>query len=489
MNSTSPYKSTPLTKDRNVLISTLTGRPKIGVFDDKRLEYLYIDDDVKDTANQGDIYLGQVSKISNGLEAAFVEIGQKRTAFLHKSDIALTQEAQSKPLNKILTTGQRFLVQISKSAMGTKGARLTTKISLSTGYLVYLPHMKTNKLSSKITCERQRETLYRMLEHFPKCGFILRTAACNQPLATLMHDCEYLENKWQDIQQQSFTMLKPGLINKDLSLPFKIIRDFVKLGLKEVIVDNKVLKKQIEEYCSEFLPQYYFEKHFHPHTLSLNQFSQQIEKIYEPTVHLDCGGSLVIEQTESMTTIDVNTGGYLGHGNHQETIFKTNLQASKVIIDEIKVRQIGGIIIVDFIDMDSVEHQKNIEQALIEASKDDIMPSTIYPMTELALIQISRKRSGESLFKKQTTPCLCCQLQGRILHSAALFDKIIEDILSMKNLYQDKKVQVLVNQSLHQHFQDRETVLGLIKRNFKIEISTVFQENLPNGQFEITLLG
>ena len=473
---------------RSLLVSTLTNRAKLGVFKDDKLEYYYQEPLADSTPSQGDIYYAKVAKISSGIEAAFVDIDHKRSAFLHQSDMKLNEDDRDKPLNKLLHIGQRILVQVLKAPMGTKGARVTTKISLATSYLVYLPRTQENKLSSKITCPDMRETTLNKLEKLSVKGLIARTAACSLNLESLEHDAVFLEQLWRKIEQKTLSLTGPGLIQKEMNPPLKIIRDFIKLGLEQIIVDCPILKKEVEQFYRDFLPDKSIDISYQKDVLSCKSFYEQKKKLNSPLVYLKSGGNIVIEHTESMTTIDVNTASFLGKDNHHDTILKTNLEAAQAITWELRRRQIGGIIIIDFIDMSCPEDQHLVEQALVEASFDDIMPISIYPFTELGLIQISRKRSGEPITYQQTEICGVCHASGRHFNKEFIFENIIEELIAMKSLYGGKKIQVLATKNLSQYISSqKETLLELDKR-FGITLSTAIEEYFLDLHYEIISL-
>lgn len=472
----------------SLLISTLTTRTKLGIFKDDKLEYYYQEPRCDLTPSQGDIYYAKVAKVSSGIEAAFVDIDHKRSAFLHQSDMKLSEEDRTKPLTKLLHVGQRILVQVLKAPMGTKGARVTTKISLATSYLVYLPRTQSNKLSSKITCPQIREETLEKLDSLSVKGLIARTAACSLPLESLEHDAVFLERSWRKIEQKALSFTQPGLIQKEINPPLKIIRDFVKLGLEEIHVDCSKLQKEIEQFYQDFLPDKSIIVKTHRDIMSFKSFYDQKKKLNSPVVLLKSGGNIVIEQTESMTTIDVNTASFLGRDNHHETILKTNLEAAKALMWELRRRQVGGIIIVDFIDMPTEEDKQLVEQALLEASYDDVMPISIFPFTELGLIQMSRKRSDETLTHQQTQMCEVCQGQGRYFNIEFVFENIIEELVSMKSLYSGKTIQILATQALSNYIKNQKDALAQLKERFEITLTTSVEEFFLDLHYEIISL-
>lgn len=470
---------------KNVVISTVTGTPKIGVFEKQVLEYFFVGKSHHSSLSVGDIYYGQVSKVLSGIDAAFVDIGEKRAVFLHKSDLYLTEDLYETPIDKILNVGQKLLVQIVKTPMGSKGARVTTKLSLASSYLVYLPHLNENKVSSKIQDLETREALLKKIDDLDITGVIARTAALEQTPDTLKKDCDYLKQRWNSIEQKMLTSTKSGLILREINESLKVIRDFAKYGIDTIYVDNQVLATQTQEFCDKYLKLENISVNLETDTLKRLSFLSQYSKLFNTTVALSCGGSIIIEQTESMITIDVNTASYLGRKNHDETILKTNLQAAQKIMSEIKLRQLGGIIIIDFIDMSREEDKELVEQELNKLALDDIMPMTVYPFTELGLVQISRKRSGNSLLKQMTSLCPCCQSTGRVDTYKTVAEKIIDEILSSKELYHKKEIKVIghdqVLELLTQKIQPLESMLKALK----ISITTQADNFQHHNYYEI----
>lgn len=455
---------------KNILISTVTGTTKIGVFDNEKLEYFFLAPQTSFQPAVGDIYYSQVVRVSAGIEAAFIDIGTSRTAFLHKSDIYLTEEDQDKPIDKILTTGQKIVVQIIKTPMGTKGARLSTKISIASSYLVYLPHLTENKISSKILDEDHRVQLLEKINSLNIGGLIARTAALEQSVESLNKDCDLLKKRWELIEQRTLGANKPGLILKEIDESLKVIRDFAKYSIKNIFTDSKEQAQLITEFCHNFLNLDKININVLETIHKKFQFSAQIAKINSPTVSLSCGGSIIIEQTESMTTIDVNTAKFLGKKSQRETILKTNLQAADKIMAEIKLRQIGGIIIVDFIDMDNDEDKVAVEQKMLSLVPQDIMPLTVYPFSDLGLIQMSRKRSNESIFKQMTQVCPCCQSAGRILNTTSLANMIVEEVIHAKDLYSQKTLKVLAAPAVIAVLEKQTAVQKMLLESFNITI-------------------
>ena len=456
---------------KNIVVSTLTGTPKIGVFDNEVLEYFFIGKEHHSHLSVGDIYYGQVSKVSSGIDAAFIDIGEKKAVFLHKSDLYLTEDLYNTSIDKILTVGQKLLVQIVKTPMGTKGARATTKISLASSYLVYLPHLNENKVSSKIQNVENREDLLKKIELLDTKGFIARTAALEQSEEVLKTDCYYLKQRWSDIEQKMLNITKPSLIVREIDEILKVIRDFAKYDIHTIYIDKQEHALRVQNFCNKYLKLENINVHLELETLKRFNFLTQYSKLSNNTVSLSCGGSIIIEQTESMITVDVNTSSYLGRKSHDETILKTNLQAAQRIMKEIKLRQLGGIIIIDFIDMSRMEDRALIEQELNQLAQEDIMPITIYPFTDLGLVQISRKRSNNSLLKQMTTACPWCQSTGRVDTAYVVADKIIDEILSAKETHYKKNVLVIVHEQVLPLLEQKIKYLDDILLSLKIKVT------------------
>ncbi|HZE60597.1 MAG TPA: Rne/Rng family ribonuclease, partial [Burkholderiales bacterium] len=350
----------------------------------------------------GNICMGRVARVLPGMQSAFIEIGLERAAFLHVADIWEQRKANgepAKPIEKILAEGEPVLVQVLKDPIGSKGARLSTQISIAGRMLVYLPQDPHIGISQKIEDESGRaalrERLKELLPADEKGGFIVRTRAESASEDELRADIDYLRHLWRVIQERALGAAPPQLLYQDLSLAQRVLRDMVSAGTARVIVDSRENFQKLAAFADSYMPRVRgrLEHYTGERPLfDLYNVETEIEKALSRRVELKSGGYLIIDQTEALTTIDVNTGGYVGSRNFDDTIFKTNLEAAQAIARQLRLRNLGGIIIVDFIDMQSDEHRAAVLEEFRKALARDRTRMTVNGFTALGLVEMTRKR-------------------------------------------------------------------------------------------------
>ncbi|HZG18370.1 MAG TPA: Rne/Rng family ribonuclease, partial [Herbaspirillum sp.] len=356
----------------------------------------------------GNIYLGKVVRVLPGMQSAFIDIGLERAAFLHVADIWEArphdgQNAPAIPIEKLLHDGQTITVQVIKDPIGTKGARLSTQISIAGRMLVYLPQDKHIGISQRIENEAERELLrskvQALLPPEEKGGFIIRTMAEDASDADLQMDVEYLRKTWATIIRQSKTNPAPTLLHQDLSLAQRVLRDFVSDQTATIQVDSRENFHMLQEfgaiYTPSVLPKLMHYRGERP-LFDLYGVEEEIERALGRRVDLKSGGYLIVDQTEAMTTIDVNTGSFVNGRNFDDTIFKTNLEAAHAIARQLRLRNLGGIIILDFIDMESTEHRQAVLAELGKALQRDRTKISVSGFSTLGLVEMTRKRTRES---------------------------------------------------------------------------------------------
>lgn len=424
-----------------ILINVSPQETRVAVVENGVLQELFIE-----RANRhglvGNIYQGKVSRVLPGMQAAFVEIGLERSAFLHASDIVgrssddlsnlnteedgqhprvgnkITQSADTN-ITQLLAEGQTVLVQVLKDPIGSKGARLTTHISLPSRYLVYMPSEKNIGVSSKIEDESERERLRQAVKANSKVGsnsgFIVRTAGEGVPQEALWADMLFLRRLWEGIASLATKSPVPSLIHGDLPLVLRILRDLLSDEVGTVRIDSEEAYAQVKQFADSFFPHmkdrlqlYVGERPI----FDIYGVEDEIQKALSRKVDLKSGGHLVFDQTEAMTTVDVNTGGYVGHRNLEETIFKTNLEAAQAIARQLRLRNLGGIVIIDFIDMQDAEHQRQVLRALEKNLLKDHARTQVYDFSPLGLVEMTRKRTRESLERVLCEPCGSCGGKG-----------------------------------------------------------------------------
>lgn len=401
----------------------------------------------------GNIYLGRVVRVLPGIDAAFVDIGLERTGFLYVDDVIVpfvnggqaarrdqqtaneagSTRAESLPINRLLKENQKILVQIAKEPIGTKGARLTCNITIPCRNLVYMPLTDHIGISRKIEDEDVRLQLREKIEHLRPsgAGFIIRTVAENISNEDMEADMEYLLLQWDEIVSKSAKASVPSLIYQDLDLIRRAVRDFFTESINQLTVDNREVYDQLITYARTFAPHLERKIVYHDEECPLFEtygIEVAINSALEKKVWLRSGGYIIIEPTEALTVIDVNTGRYVGKNDLAETIFKTNMEAVKEIAYQLRLRNIGGIIIIDFIDMDNEQEREDLYNAFRKAMEDDKSKVNILKLSEFGLVQMTRKRLCESLTQTMCEPCYYCGGDGFVKSGQTICYEIFRKI-------------------------------------------------------------
>lgn len=445
------------------------------------------------------IYYGKVVRVLPGMQSAFVDIGLERTAFLHVADIAEAHRDGEKtlPIEKVIHEGQAIMVQVAKDPIGTKGARLTTTISLAGRKLVYLPKDNHIGVSQRIEDAALREELRAMmLELRPevtKGGYIIRTSA--EEGATpeeFAEDMQYLERLWSTIRETATSCQAPKLLYQDLSLAQRVLRDMVHLETQKVEIDNPEFFNDLYSFAEQFVPiakdrlvQYQGDIPL----FELNGVEEEIEKALKRRVDLKSGGYLVFDQTEAMTTIDVNTGGYVGKRDFSDTVYKTNLEAAQTIARQLRLRNLGGIIIVDFIDMSCDEHRDAVLAELRRAVSSDKTRMTVSNFTELGLVEMTRKRTRESLAHVLCEPCPLCGGRGEIRTARTVCYEIMREIVRLSKQYRDaKEFHIQANQHvIDMLLEEESSALELLQTFVEKPVMLEVEPSYTQEQFDVVL--
>ena len=421
----------------------------------------------------GNVFKGRVVRILPGMQAAFIDIGLDRTAFLHASDImrrtdpAFNHEVQGeldRPVHELLHDGQEVVAQVLKDPLGSKGARLTTQISIPARYLVYLPYGKHIGVSQKIENPEERDrlrgTILDILERSGhQGGFIVRTVAESATVEELTVDVEFLARVWQRIEYRKETVAAPGLIHADIPLAMRTLRDLVRDNVEKVRIDSREGYENALQFARDLIPEVAGRIEYYPGErpiFDLYSVEDEIQRALDNKVPLKSGGYLVIEQTEAMTTVDVNTGAFIGRRNLEETLFKTNLEAAQAIARQLRLRNIGGIIIIDFIDMGDTEHRRQVMRALDKALSRDRIKTFVTEMSSLGLVEITRKRVRESLERTLCEPCPVCQGRGILRTPQTVCYEIFREILREARQYDAEEFLVLGSQVVVDLLLDEE---------------------------------
>ena len=417
----------------------------------------------------GNIYKGKVVRVLPGMQAAFVDIGLERAAFIHVNEVVSPNASVDEhvTITHLLQEGQSLVVQVTKDPIGSKGARLTTHLSVPSRYLVYMPDSPHTGVSQRIEDENERERLKTLIEaahadmrEGAPGGVIIRTAAEGVGQEELTADMHFLLRLWRKVEERQHSAVPPALLYDDLPLFIRTLRDVMRDEVERVRIDSRENYVKLKEFAKEFMPDVESCIEYYPGErplFDLYSVEDEIQKALGRKVQLKSGGYLVIDQTEAMTTIDVNTGGYVGHRNLEETIFKTNLEAATAIARQLRLRNLGGIIIIDFIDMEDSEHQRQVLRVLEKSLERDHAKNKLTGVTELGLVQLTRKRTRESLEQTLCEPCPTCQGRGTLKTPETVCYEIFREILREERAYSPDTYMVLASQEVVDRLLDEES--------------------------------
>jgi ribonuclease G len=449
----------------------------------------------------GNIYRGKVCRVLPGMQAAFVEIGLARTAFLHASDIlcddeTLERNACSEQISTLLREGQQVIVQVAKDPLGTKGARLTTHMSIPSRFLVYMPGSDHIGVSQRIESEDERERLKsivreRAAEVAPG-GFIIRTAAEGVEREALERDILFLNKLWNEVQERIRQGGDTHLIHEDMPLVMRTMRDIADEDIEKIRIDSRETFQKVHKFASKFIPplagrisHYAGERPI----FDIYGVEDEIQKALERKVQLKSGGYLIVDQTEAMTTVDVNTGAFVGHRNLEETIFKTNLEAAQAIARQLRLRNLGGIIIIDFIDMEDAEHRRQVLRALEKSLERDHAKTHISEVSSLGLVQMTRKRTRESLEHVLCESCPTCNGRGTLKTPETVCFEIFREIMREARQYDARSMLVLAGQEVVDMLLDEESTSvaeleEFIGRPITFQVESLYTQE----QFDVVLM-
>jgi ribonuclease G len=441
----------------------------------------------------GNIYVGRVARVLPGMQSAFVEIGLERAAFLHVADI---WDRRERPIEKILAEGQPILAQVVKDPIGSKGARLSTQVSIAGRLLVYLPHDPHIGISQRIEDEGGRAALRERLKELvppdEKGGFILRTLAEAAAEEELRADLAYLRELWKAVAERSLGAEPPKLIYQDLSLAQRVLRDMVTPHTTRVLIDSRENFQKLAAFAERYMPQVRARlEHYTGERplFDLHNVEPEIERALSRRVELKSGGTLIIDQTEAMTTIDVNTGGFVGSRNFDDTVFKTNLEAAQAIARQLRLRNLGGIIIIDFIDMDSLEHRNAVLDELRRALARDRTRITLNGFTALGLVEMTRKRTRESLAHVLCEPCPTCGGRGEVRTAHTVCYDILREIVREARAFNAREFRVIAAQPvIDLLLEDESGPLAMLQDFIGRPVSVQVETSYTQEQFDIVLL-
>ena len=419
----------------------------------------------------GNLYKGRVSRVLPGMQAAFIDIGLERTAFLHASDIVQPDDAENggvaartDNIRELVSESADILVQVLKDPLGTKGARLTTFVTIPSRYLVFMPFGQGVGVSARIENETERQRLREAVQSFvvdgESGGHIVRTAAEGATHESLRADMLFLRRLWDVLGARAQSARAGTLVHEDLALPMRLMRDLVGEDVDRVLVDHEPTCVRMREFATTFMPALGARVESYTGNrpiFDLHAVEEEIQRSLDRKVALKSGGYLIIDQTEALTTIDVNTGAYVGHRNLEETIYRTNLEAAVAIARQLRLRNLGGIVIIDFIDMQEEEHRRQVLQALEKALAADHTRTHVSAVSPLGLVEMTRKRTRESLEHQLCAPCTACEGRGYVKTAETVCYEIFREILRQSSQFDFQELLVLAHQDVIERLLDEES--------------------------------
>jgi ribonuclease G len=446
----------------------------------------------------GNIYKGRICRVLPGMQAAFVDIGLERAAFLHTSDIVGSEgEPRGEHIHDLVSEGDTLVVQVVKDPLGTKGARLTTNISIPSRYLVFMPTLQNTGVSQKIEDEEERRRLRDILHRYVsdrrgEGGYIARTAADGITEEALINDMAFLSKLWHDVKESCRGGDGIGLVHEDLPLALRALRDLVGPEVERVRFDSRVTMDKALSFADQYIPDIRDRLEYYQGErplFDLYGVEEEIQKALQRKVQLKSGGHLIIDQTEAMTTIDVNTGAFVGHRNLEETIFKTNLEAAQAICRQLRLRNLGGIIIIDFIDMTDEDHKRQVLRALEKCLSKDHAKTHISEVSSLGLVEMTRKRTRESLEHVLCEPCPCCGGRGTVKTAETTCNEIFREIMREARQFEVETLLVLASQEVIDRLLDEESghlaeLEEFIGKPIRLQAEALY----PQEQYDVVLI-
>jgi len=511
-----------------ILINESATETRVAKVENGVVQELYIERTAK-RGLVGNIYRGKVVRVLPGMQAAFVDIGLEKAAFIHvkelipyqdrepslrpaaggnptaadgiQSDLKTRQlnlEESQPSITEIIKESDKVVVQVIKDMIGSKGARLTTHLSIPSRYFVYMPTGNHVGVSQRISDEPERERLRSVVENFKqgapevKGGFILRTAAEGVNEEELNQDLEFLLRLWQYFEKRLEVTHQIEVLFEGLPLLMRTVRDLSNDNIEKIRIDREDSYVKVVDFTRQFVPEMTDRiEHYQRERplFDLYNIEEEIQKALQRKVVLKSGGYLVFDQTEAMTTIDVNTGAFVGKRNLEETIFKTNLEAAHGIARQLKLRNLGGIIIVDFIDMEEENHRQQVLRAFEKALEKDYAKNKISGVSELGLVEMSRKRTSESLEHLLCESCPTCDNRGSIKTAETVCYEVFREILRSARAYEAQTILVIASQSVVDRLLDEESanvadIEQHFKRTIKFQVETMYNQEL----FDVVLL-
>jgi len=477
---------------REVLVNVTPREMRAALLENGALQEIYIER-AGHRGIVGNLYAGRVTRVLPGMQAAFLDIGLARNAFLHAADIESRPEPR--PIAELVRPGETLLVQVLKDPLGTKGARLTRQVSLPSRFLVYTPFAEGIGISTRIGDEAERERLRTLVRDLAATygmggGYIARTAAEGVPLEALAADMLYLSRLWEHIRQRA-SDAGACLLHEELPLSLRVLRDEFGPDVVRVLVDSDLEYARMRAFADAFMPEAGpgIEQYGGPRPLfALHGVEEEIARALERKVPLKSGGYIVIDQTEAMTTIDVNTGAYVGYSNQEDTSYRTNLEAAVAIAHQLRLRNLGGIIIIDFIDMASGAHREQLMVALRGALAADRAQTQVVSVSALGLVEMTRKRTRESLEHLLCDACPTCEGRGFLKSVETVCHEVYREVLRQSRQFNVGQVVVLAHPEVIERLLDEEAeVLAAMEQQVNKPLRLQAEALYARDQFDVVL--
>ncbi|MFC1234798.1 ribonuclease G [Vibrio sp. F74] len=485
-----------------LLINVTPSETRVAMIEGGILQEVHIEREAR-RGIVGNIYKGRVSRVLPGMQAAFVDIGLEKAAFLHASDIVPHTECvaenekkqfQVRDISELVRQGQDIVVQVVKDPLGTKGARLTTDITLPSRYLVFMPGASHVGVSQRIDSEEERDRLKRTVAEYcdEDGGFIIRTAAEGADEKELAQDAIFLKRLWKKVGERRAKYKTRSTLYGELGLAQRILRDFVGTELARIQVDSRLVFETLKEFTSEFVPELTVKLELYEGDkpiFDMFDAENEIQRSLDRKVELKSGGYLIIDQTEAMTTVDINTGAFVGRRNLEETIFNTNIEATQAIARQLRLRNLGGIIIIDFIDMMAEDHRSRVATSLEQALAVDRVKTNINGFTSLGLVEMTRKRTRESIEHVLCSKCPTCEGRGSVKTVETVCYEVLREITRVNRAYEADKFVVYASPAVAETLEGEEShalaeLEVFIGKQVKIQVEHLYIQE----QFDVVMM-
>ncbi|AIU74398.1 ribonuclease G [Hafnia alvei FB1] len=485
-----------------LLVNVTPSETRVAYIDGGILQEIHIERESK-RGIVGNIYKGRVSRVLPGMQAAFVDIGLDKAAFLHASDIMPHTECVAgdeqknfhvRDIAELVRQGQDLMVQVVKDPLGTKGARLTTDITLPSRYLVFMPGASHVGVSQRIEGEAERNRLKSIVSEYcdEQGGFIIRTAAEGIDDEELAQDAAFLKRLWTKVMERKRRNKTKCKLYGELALAHRVLRDFAGAALDRIRVDSRLNFDSLTEFTREYIPEMTSKLELYSGKqpiFDLYDVENEIQRSLDRRVELKSGGYLIIDQTEAMTTVDINTGAFVGHRNLDETIFNTNVEATQAIARQLRLRNLGGIIIIDFIDMSSEDHRRRVLHSLEQALSKDRAKTSINGFSQLGLVEMTRKRTRESIEHVLCSDCPTCRGRGTVKTVETVCYEILREIVRVHHAYDSDRFLVYASPAVGEALKSEEShslaeVEIFVGKQVKVQIEPLYNQE----QFDVVMM-